>query len=154
MRRYRLNGYKLKHPGENPPIEKKLGRPLSPLDQHRDDLMASVYAWRFLSLDRRTEIIRQQWDINVSRNTLRDWYRRNGVVNAKPVYHISNRYTVQQMLNLQEDFSLKANRLWHRREIIFIDECSCSAWTKPGKTWIDTLQPFHLRLCPNRGSSV
>jgi len=42
-----------------------------------------------------------------------------------------------------------------KREIVFIDECTCHPWHKAGmKTWMRPSDPIYLRLAANRGSSV
>ena len=60
------------------------------------------------------------------------------------------------MLKLQEQFCLELWDYWQDPEVelVFIDEASCSSWTKCGRCWIDSSKPFYLKLAPNRGKSV
>ena len=97
---YIRNGHRLRHPDEVPLVRR--GRPECPLDEHREWLLDQVYDWRFWSLEKRVRALQYEpVGLNINRTTLAHWYKRNGVKWAKPVYHISNRYTYNQLLNLQ-----------------------------------------------------
>jgi len=101
-------------------------------------------------------LIEQEYGVTCTRITLSSWYKQNGVAHAKPNYKLSYRYSPGEMLHLQQQFCKKLMHYWRRRavEIVFIDECSCNAWDKPGKMWVKKDEPFHTRLAPTRGKSV
>jgi len=60
------------------------------------------------------------------------------------------------MLILQQEFCAKLTDYWLDRdkELVFIDEASCSSWTKAGKVWMEADHPFYLSLAPKRGDGV
>ena len=88
---YRKDGHRLRHPADPNPV--KIGRHLSGLDTIADWLHEKLFEWRFLSLEKRTTIIRRQKGITITRPTLSTWYKKNRVYYVNPQYHISNRYT-------------------------------------------------------------
>ena len=92
----------------------------------------------------------------MSGSTLGRWYRRNRVGYKKPAYHISNGYSDEEMLEMQQQFTMTLIRYMYRPryEIIFIDESSCHAWNKTVRMWLHQDRPHRLNLPPTRGSGV
>ena len=84
------------------------------------------------------------------------WYRKNGLVYRKAPYKISNRYTDDRLLDLQQQFALHLNQQWKNNvELIFIDETSCNLWTLSGlKVWQPKDGKLFLPLTKSRGSSA
>lgn len=118
-----------------------------------DYLRENLYSWRFDSLERRCQHIKQELDIEIHRVNLAKFYRRLNIKYRRPNYHISNQYSEAEMKNLQQDFSIKLNDLIKRGiEVWFLDECSTHFWERRSKLWMDMRRPFFLNLRYKRGS--
>ena len=126
------------------------------LDPIKDYLLERVHAWRFNSLARRVELIaRDHPHIRCTGQCLGRWYRRHRVYHIVPTYHISNTYTTEAMIGLQQEFTIKLLRHWEQgHEIIFIDESTCDPWHRRIKLWVNVAAPFYLDLANERGSGV
>ena len=99
MNVYQKRNFKLRHPSE--PYHWRAGAPRKGLDGIRDDLLGLLYQWRLYPLSQRVALIDQEYDIQVTRQTLATWYKKNGVTHAQPNYKLSYRYTPEEMLALQ-----------------------------------------------------
>lgn len=150
LKDYRAAGCRLRHPSEPWPRGKGPSIKLEPI---REWLLESLHEHRFLSLERRCEVIQARWDIQITRPTLSSWYKRNKVRWTKPNYHLANGYPSEAMQKLQQEFCVKLLAYWMDPtiEIIFIDEASCHAWNRPGKMWMDINNPYLLHLTSVRG---
>ena len=112
--------------------------------------MEMLYPWRQLSLKVRAARINTEKGLSVGATTLGNWYAKNDCSFLKARYRISDKYTRETKLRLQEEFSLKL--LFFLREgyeIIYMDECSVTPWPKAGVNyWIKRSDPFYLRIAP------
>lgn len=147
------NGY-LRHPSEVSHQSKRVrawGPHRYKLDRFKNYLKTNLWPWRNLSIEKRCATIHLEKGIYVCSDTLLRWYRRNRCSYVKPGYHITNSYSQEQMLKLQQEFSIRVMTLWDRGcELIFIDECTCNPWNKSIRMWMDKDKPFYLDLAPTR----
>ena len=118
--------------------------------------MDHLEAWKFHSLQTRVQIIAAEHRITVTAPTLGRWYRANNIVYRKAPYKISNRYTEDKLLDLQQQFSMQLiQQLRNNVEIIYVDETSCNLWTMCNyKAWQPKDQRIFLPLAASRGASV
>ena len=83
--------------------------------------------------------------------TLSRWYKINGLHYKSPSYHITNKYTRDQMMDLQENAVYKLIHAWKNNvELLFVDECTCHPWRKQLKVWMLKKEPFQLDLAPDK----
>ena len=156
LRNYRLDGYYLRHPSEvtgQALSWQQRGRKLDPL---REWLLEMLIPWRQLNLEQRVRRIQEEKDLVVSSTTLSKWYQANKIryIRAKP--RISNQYTVETKLRLQQEFALKLLHFIRQGyEIIYLDECSVTPWPKTGISyWQEKAKPIYLNIHPGGFFSV
>ena len=98
----------------------------------------TLFEWRFFALAQRVELIERETTagsqgadadgvprpISVAPSTLGLRYRRDNVGYKRPKYHITNDYSDEEMLQMQELFTMTLTRYMSRPrfEVIFIDE--------------------------------
>ena len=94
---------------------------------------------RFLSLQRRTELIRREYGIVVGTAVLAELYRRNGIryLQAKRFTRVTDVHEVR----LQQERIAFARKLKGLQDeglggqLIYMDETTFMIWPKPAKTW-------------------
>ena len=117
-----------------------MGRPRT-VPQDVEALLTSkktLYEMRFLSLARRTELIRREQGIELAPRTLATMYKRNGVkyLQAKKAKRLSSAHEFR----IEQEriaFARKLDGLLREdpAQVVYMDQTTFQIWPKPTKTW-------------------
>lgn len=111
--------------------------------------------WKNQTLEQRCDKIEAKYGKRITRTTLANIYKRNGIRNLKPGYKWHLGKTTEEEYASKKSIFLKTLlRLMNEgKQIIYLDETSTHMWEKRSRVWMPQHNPIHMRLQKDRGKS-
>lgn len=154
--RYRKNGYRIQFEPKTVIRGPSNGRKLkNPLICNYLKSKKLLRAWAHHSLQRRCQLIKDEFGIQLSRTTLSNFYKRERISYTCLKKTMTHKFSAQHLhvdrisfIDQITDFFIEG------REIMYFDESSTHLWETRGKIW----QPKDDKICvaipSSRGSGV